>query len=49
VILFHPIVQIFALPELTARRERSLLPKGLEGGRTRGLLVHGDYIGSERM
>jgi hypothetical protein len=46
---FHRIIQILALLEHTALWEHALLFEGLESGRIRGVLVHGDHTGGERM
>jgi hypothetical protein len=49
VILFHHIVQVFALPEHTAFREHALLLKGIEGRRIGRVFVDGNHTRSERM
>jgi hypothetical protein len=49
-ILFHHIIiQILALSEPTDLWECSLLPKDLESGWRRGVLIHGDHTGGTRL
>jgi hypothetical protein len=48
-ILFHHIIQVLALSELTGLREQLLLLQALEGGWIGGVLVDGDHSRGERM
>jgi hypothetical protein len=46
---FDDIIQILALSEPTGLWECALLLEGVEGRWVRGVLVHGDHTGCERM
>ena len=48
-ILFHHVVHIFARPQHTGHREHARLLQSLERGGIRGMLVHGDDTGGERL
>ena len=48
-ILFHNVIQVLALSELTILRERLFLLKALEAGWISCVLVDGDHSRGERM
>jgi hypothetical protein len=48
-ILFHRIIQIFALPQGTRLPERSILLEGLESGRIGSVAIYGDDPRQDRM